>query len=89
MIRVRPSRTASMAGLGQGFRFDKPLEREVRLDDRLAPVTVAHHVAVVFRLQQDPIPFKILDDLSPTLKAIQPSIEDRRSHSSGLLHQSP
>jgi hypothetical protein len=36
--------------LGQRLGFDKPLEREVRFDDRLTAIAVAYHMVVVLCL---------------------------------------
>src|SRR4030043_52746 len=58
----------------QRLSFDKPLERKVWLYDRLATITMTYHVAVVFNLDQDPVPLKIFDHLLPTFKTIFPLI---------------
>ncbi len=73
-MRVRPSRTASPARLGQRRDVDEPLERQARLDHGLAARAVADAVEVGALLGDDPaLGAQRRDDRGPRLEPVEPS----------------
>ena len=69
-MRVRPSWTASIACSASGLTLDVPLQRQVRLDDRLAAVALAHRIAVVVDLLQQPLVLQVGDHVGARLEAL-------------------
>ena len=56
---------------GEGFCTHKPLLGQVRLNHRLAPVTMAHTVSIGHDFDQQPFLFKCFDHGVAALKSIQ------------------
>ena len=85
--RTRPSRTASPAALRQRLDLDEPLQRQPRLDRRLAPRAVADRVHVRPLLGDDPaLLAQRGDDRRPCLEPVQPLERAVRGDHAALVH---
>ena len=72
---MRPSRTASMAGLGERLRAHEPLLREQRLDDGAGALAVADGVRVRLDLLHQPARLEVRDDPLARLEAVEAGID--------------
>ncbi|OQA96872.1 MAG: hypothetical protein BWY25_02203 [Chloroflexi bacterium ADurb.Bin222] len=66
---------------------DEPLSADARLDDGVAPLTVAHRVLIRFHFNQQSFLLKVGDDGPPTLVALQSRVgTGGRVHQAGGRH---
>src|SRR3990172_430183 len=60
--------------LSQRLHLDKPLVREIRLNDRVAPIAAADVVNMFLGLDEKTLIFQVLDDLLSCLEPVHPFI---------------